>query len=177
MNYQSKQPPPLPAWPLRRLRKYRPRGAVPRSVVLRSFLDRYLGSAAQTHRWRCLINVIASRCGREQVRRNFSVTDVPWRTHSGGRSSPLTSCMPSRDPGKSSIMKPRITSRHTEAVVVTRGVLRGLVWLELLPRRNSQNSVDRRSWHDHAATSSISSSVSSWSLNQFAVGTGCSRSA
>jgi hypothetical protein len=46
---------------------------------------------------------------------------------------PLTSCMPSRDPGKSSIMKPRITSRHTEAVVVTRGVLRGLVWLELLP--------------------------------------------
>jgi hypothetical protein len=134
MNYQSKQPPPLPAWPLRRLRKYRPRGAVPRSVVLRSFLDRYLGSAAQTHRWRCLINVIASRCGREQVRRNFSVTDVPWRTHSGGRSSPLTSCMPSRDPGKSSIMKPRITSRHTEAVVVTRGVLRGLVWLELLPR-------------------------------------------
>ena len=47
---------------------------------------------------------------------------------------PLTPCMPSRDPGKSSIMKPRITSRHTEAVVVTRGVLRGLVWLEVLPR-------------------------------------------
>ena len=45
-----------------------------------------------------------------------------------------STCMPSRDPGKSSIMKPRITSRHTEAVVVTRGVLRGLVWLELLPR-------------------------------------------
>jgi hypothetical protein len=47
---------------------------------------------------------------------------------------PLTPCMPSRDPGKSSIMKPRITSRHAEAVVVARGVLRGLVWLELLPR-------------------------------------------
>src|SRR5512132_4180908 len=47
---------------------------------------------------------------------------------------PLTPCMPSRDHGKSSIMKPRITSRHTEAVVVTPGVLRGLVWLELLPR-------------------------------------------
>jgi hypothetical protein len=46
---------------------------------------------------------------------------------------PLTPCMPSRDPGKSSIMKPRITSRHTEAVVVT-GVLRGLVWFEPLPR-------------------------------------------
>jgi Phage integrase family len=47
---------------------------------------------------------------------------------------PLTPCMPSRDPGKSPIMKPRITSRHTEAVVVARGVLHGLVWAELLPR-------------------------------------------
>jgi hypothetical protein len=46
---------------------------------------------------------------------------------------PLTACMPSRDPGKSSIMKPRITNHHTKAVVVTRGVLRGLVWLEVLP--------------------------------------------
>jgi hypothetical protein len=42
--------------------------------------------------------------------------------------------MPSRNPGRSATTKPRITSRHTEAVVVTRGVLRGLVWLELLPR-------------------------------------------
>src|SRR4029450_13500180 len=47
---------------------------------------------------------------------------------------PLTPCMPSRDTSKSSLMKPRITSRHTEAVVVAGGVLRGLVWLELLPR-------------------------------------------
>jgi hypothetical protein len=47
-------------------------------------------------------------------------------------------------------MKPHITSRHTEAVVVTRGVLRGLVWLELLPRELYLNLVDR-SEHENAA--------------------------
>jgi hypothetical protein len=47
---------------------------------------------------------------------------------------PLTPCMPSRNPDRSSITKPRITSHHIEAVDVTRGAFRGLVWLELLPR-------------------------------------------
>jgi hypothetical protein len=47
---------------------------------------------------------------------------------------PLTPCMPSRDHGKSAPTKPRITRHHTEAVVVTRGVSRGLVRLEVLPR-------------------------------------------
>src|SRR4029453_3557087 len=47
---------------------------------------------------------------------------------------PLTPCMPSRDPDRSGPTKPRITRHHTEAVVVTRGVSRGLVRLQLLPR-------------------------------------------
>jgi site-specific DNA recombinase len=47
---------------------------------------------------------------------------------------PLTPCMPSRNPSRSSLTKPRITSRPTQAVVVTRGVSHGLQRLELLPR-------------------------------------------
>jgi hypothetical protein len=46
---------------------------------------------------------------------------------------PLTPCMPSRDPGKSSTMKPHITRHHSEAIVVMRGVSRGLMRLEMLP--------------------------------------------
>src|SRR4029450_8856533 len=57
---------------------------------------------------------------------------------------PLTPCMPSRDPDRSGPTKPRITRHHTEAVVVTRGVSRGLVRLQLLPRCCPPND------HEHA---------------------------
>jgi hypothetical protein len=52
--------------------------------------------------------------------------------------------MPSRDPDRSGPTKPRITRHHTEAVVVTRGVSRGLVRLQLLPRCCPPND------HEHA---------------------------
>ena len=47
---------------------------------------------------------------------------------------PLTPCMPSRNPGRWSTTKPRITGHQTAAVVVTRDVSRGLMRLQLLPR-------------------------------------------
>jgi hypothetical protein len=57
---------------------------------------------------------------------------------------PLTPCMPSRDPDRSGPTKPRITRHPTEAVVVTRGVSRGLVRMQLLPRCCPPND------HEHA---------------------------
>jgi hypothetical protein len=47
---------------------------------------------------------------------------------------PLTPCMPSRNPSRSAPTKPCIAGHSTEVVLVTRGVSRGLVRLELLPR-------------------------------------------
>jgi site-specific DNA recombinase len=46
---------------------------------------------------------------------------------------PLTPCMPSRNPSRSAPTKPYIAGHSTEVVLVTRGVSRGLVRLELLP--------------------------------------------
>jgi hypothetical protein len=57
---------------------------------------------------------------------------------------PLTPCMPSRDPDRSGPTKPRITRHATEAVVVTCGVWRGLVRLQLLPTCCPPND------HEHA---------------------------
>jgi hypothetical protein len=47
---------------------------------------------------------------------------------------PLTPCMPSRNPGRSSTTKPCVASHRTEAVIVTHGASHGLVRLEMLPR-------------------------------------------
>jgi len=63
---------------------------------------------------------------------------------SRGGFEPLIPCMPSRNRGRPSTTKPHITSHHTNAVVVTRGVSHGLVQLELLPRCCRPNS------HEHA---------------------------
>jgi hypothetical protein len=65
MSYQSKQSPPLPAWPLRRLPMYRPRGAVPLSVVLRSSSTGYPWFGRPARRQCCLVYGIDSRCGRQ----------------------------------------------------------------------------------------------------------------
>jgi hypothetical protein len=78
---------PLPAWPLRRLTIYRPRGAVPLSVVLRSFLDwvpwfgRPSTPLALPDLWhRQPLRTLVSQA-------QIPTIDVTRRPHSGGRSS------------------------------------------------------------------------------------------
>ena len=85
---------------------------------------------------------IGGRCGRRDGRAlplTCGVVVVELRGF-----EPLTPCMPSRNPGRSAPTKPRITRHPTEAVVVTRGVSRGLVRLQLLPRCCPPNE------HEHA---------------------------
>jgi hypothetical protein len=75
---------------------------------------------------------IGGRCGRRDGRAvplTCGVVVVELRGF-----EPLTPCMPSRDPDRSGPTKPRITRHATEPVVVTRGVSRGLLRLQLLPR-------------------------------------------
>jgi hypothetical protein len=85
---------------------------------------------------------IGGRCGRRDGRAvplTCGVVVVELRGF-----EPLTPCMPSRDPDRSGPTKPRITRHATEAVVVTCGVWRGLVRLQLLPTCCPPND------HEHA---------------------------
>jgi hypothetical protein len=88
----------------------------------------------------------ATSCGRQSADASSETLANLWQAALSGCPAdalclvelrgfePLTPCMPSRDPDRSGPTKPRITRHATEAVVVTRGVSRGLVRLQLLPR-------------------------------------------